>query len=56
MDITAALKKLNVPSLTRMDDKMIRGTTFSQKECSEGEMHVIEKCGHIYGKISVWNL
>jgi proline iminopeptidase len=48
-DITAALKKLNVPALImygRQDDQG-ESTFFLQKEClKNSEMHVIEKCGH----------
>ena len=49
-DITADLKKLNVPALIlygRQDDQG-ESTFFLQKEClKNSEMHVIEKCGHI---------
>ena len=48
-DITAALKKLNVPSLImygRQDDQG-ESTFFLQKEClRNSEVRVIEKCGH----------
>ena len=49
-DITADLKKLNVPALIiygRQDDQG-ESTFFLQKEClKNSELHVIEKCGHI---------
>lgn len=49
-DITADLKKLNVPALImygRQDDQG-ESTFCLQKEClKNSEMHVIEKCGHI---------
>ena len=49
-DITADLKKLNIPALImygRQDDQG-ESTFFLQKEClKNSEMHVIEKCGHI---------
>ena len=49
-DITADLKKLNVPALIiygRQDDQG-ESTFFLQKEClRHSELHVIEKCGHI---------
>jgi len=48
-DITADLKKLNVPALIiygRQDDQG-ESTFFLQKEClKNSELHVIEKCGH----------
>ena len=49
-DITAALKKLNVPALImygRQDDQG-ESTFYLQKECLKNStMHVIEKCGHL---------
>ncbi|MFN2440603.1 MAG: alpha/beta fold hydrolase [Chitinophagaceae bacterium] len=49
-DITADLKKLNIPALImygRQDDQG-ESTFFLQKEClKNSEMHVIEKSGHI---------
>ena len=49
-DITAALKKLNIPALIlygRQDDQG-ESTFFLQKEClKNSKMQVIEKCGHI---------
>ena len=49
-DITADLKKLNVPALImygRQDDQG-ESTFYLQKECLKNSvMHVIEKCGHL---------
>lgn len=49
-DITADLKKLNIPALIiygRQDDQG-ESTFYLQKECLKNSvMHVIEKCGHI---------
>ncbi len=49
-DITADLKKLNVPALIiygRQDDQG-ESTFYLQKEClRNSKMHVIEKCGHL---------
>ena len=49
-DITADLKKLNIPALIvygRQDDQG-ESTFFLQKECfRNSEVYVIEKCGHI---------
>jgi proline iminopeptidase len=49
-DITADLKKLNIPALImygRQDDQG-ESTFFLQKEClKNSELYVIEKCGHI---------
>jgi len=49
-DITAGLKKLNIPALImygRQDDQG-ESTFYLQKEClKNSEMHVIEKCGHL---------
>lgn len=49
-DITADLKKLNVPAMIiygRQDDQG-ESTFYLQKEClRNSKMHVIEKCGHL---------